>query len=62
MPKDEVAEVGSYSDSVLQNYCIASPDSSVVLFPLGLGALANDSLLANMELELYWWKAIDPTY
>ena len=61
LPKDEVAELGSYSDSVLQNYCIASPDSNVVLLPLGLGALANHAMaaMANMELEIFWWHSTD---
>jgi hypothetical protein len=46
----------------LQNYCIASPDSSVVLLPLGLGALANHAMAgtANMELEIFWWKSLHP--
>jgi hypothetical protein len=61
MPKDEVSELGSYSDSVLQNYCIASPDSSIVLFPLGLGALANHAITANIELEIFWWESLHPT-
>lgn len=62
LPKDEVAEVGTYSDSVLQNYCIASPDSGFVLFPLGLGSLANHAMeLANMELEIFWWESTHPT-
>jgi hypothetical protein len=62
LPKDEVAELGGHSDSVLQNYCIASPDSSVVLLPLGLGALANHAMAgtANMELEVFWWEFFHP--
>jgi hypothetical protein len=62
LPKDEVAELASYSDSVLQNYCIASPDSSVVFLPLGLGALANHAMAgtAKIELEIFWWKSLHP--
>jgi hypothetical protein len=63
LPKDEVAEVGTYSDSVLQNHCIASPDSGIVLFPLGLESLANHAMTdtANMELEIFCWKSTHPT-
>jgi hypothetical protein len=62
LPKDEVAELASYSDSVLQNYCIASSDSNIVLLPLGLGALANHAMAgtANVKLEIFWWESLHP--
>jgi hypothetical protein len=59
MPKDEVIQLGTNTDShiIIQNYCIASPDASIVLFPIGLGVIANHAppSMANMEIELYWW-------
>ena len=59
LPKDGVADIGIGRHDVIQNYCIASPDvSNIVFFPFGLGAMANhaESDKANMKLQWYWWN------
>lgn len=59
MPKEQVESMSLETDTVLQNYCIASPNvSSIVLFPFGLSGLANHARAgkANMEMEWHWWN------
>ena len=59
LPKDGVADIGNGTHDVIQNYCIASPDvTNIVFFPIGLGAIANHagSNKANMKLQWYWWN------
>jgi hypothetical protein len=41
LPKDNIEIIGENSNSVLQNYCIASPNSSYVFFPIGYSPLIN---------------------
>jgi SET domain len=57
--KQQVERMSRETDSIFQNYCIASPDvSSIVLFPFGLSGIANHARAekANMEMEWYWWS------
>jgi hypothetical protein len=59
MSKEQVEKTRLESDSVLQNYCIASSSvSSIVLFPFGLSGVANHARAghANMEMEWHWWS------
>ena len=59
LPKDGATDIGIGRHDVIQNYCIASPDvTNIVFFPFGLGAMANhaESDKANMKLEWYWWN------
>jgi SET domain len=59
MPKEQVERMSRETDSIFQNYCIASPDvSSIVLFPFGLSGIANHARAnkANMEMEWHWWS------
>jgi hypothetical protein len=59
MPKEQIEKISVETDTILQNYCIASPDvSSIVLFPFGLSGIANHARAekANMEMEWHWWS------
>ena len=59
LPKFDVANIGSDRRTIIQNYCIAHPDvAHVVLFPFGLGSMANHAvpMKANMKLEWHWWN------
>jgi hypothetical protein len=59
LPKEQVERMSLETDTVIQNYCIASADvSSIVLFPFGLSGIANHARtgLANMEMEWHWWS------
>ena len=59
LPKDGATDIGIGRHDVIQNYCIASPDvTNIVFFPFGLGAMANHagSDKANMKLQWYWWN------
>ena len=61
LPKDQVSNVGIEHKDIIQNYCIASPNvSNIVFFPFALGAMANHASAAkgtaNMKLEWYWWN------
>ena len=55
--KDRVID-SSKTASVLNNYCIASAHSSIVLFPFALGALINHGppQTAHVEVDWYWWN------
>ena len=57
LPKDRIESI-SNSNTVLMNYCIASPASSTVMFPFAWGAVANHAppQRANLEVELFWWN------
>lgn len=61
LPKDDVARMGEFSPSVIQNYCIASPNSSYVFFPIGYSPLINHGMngYENLEPELFWWEDSD---
>jgi hypothetical protein len=50
----------SVSDSVLKNYCFASPDSDVILFPLNYGPMINHNTSgeANVQIDWYDWSPI----
>jgi hypothetical protein len=59
MPKEQVERMSLETDSVIQNYCIASGSvSSIVLFPFGLSGVANHARIgqANMKMEWHWWS------
>jgi hypothetical protein len=59
LPREQIEKMSLETDSVIQNYCIASGSvSSIVLFPFGLSGVANHARagLANMEMEWYWWS------
>jgi hypothetical protein len=58
-PKEEVIQWSQ--DSLLINYCIAFPDSDMLLLPLGTAALLNHQMpeLANVEIE---WSTQDPAF
>jgi hypothetical protein len=59
LPKERVERMSLETDTVIQNYCIASADvSSIVLFPFGLSGMANHARAghANMEMEWHWWS------
>eukprot|EP00596_Hydrurales_sp_CCMP1899_P005397 CAMPEP_0119037000 /NCGR_PEP_ID=MMETSP1177-20130426/5079_1 /TAXON_ID=2985 /ORGANISM="Ochromonas sp, Strain CCMP1899" /LENGTH=431 /DNA_ID=CAMNT_0006997645 /DNA_START=90 /DNA_END=1385 /DNA_ORIENTATION=- len=59
LPKVDVEKIGKNSNSVLQNYCIASPNSSYVFFPIGYSPLINHGNNGNdnLEPELFWWDS-----
>jgi hypothetical protein len=62
MPREQVERMSLETDSVIQNYCIASGSvSSIVLFPFGLSGIANHARAgqANMEMEWHWWSEVE---
>jgi len=46
--------------SILQNFCIATEESEIVLLPIGASALANHALYPNMEMAWHQWKTDPP--
>ena len=70
LPKESVVAASRERHCVLQNYCIASPTvESTVLFPIGLGSMANHRKEeeANLQLQWHFWsgdeeskKKLDP--
>lgn len=59
IPKSELSEVGETTETIVQNYCIASSNvSSIALFPFGLSAVANHARpeKANMAMDWFWWN------
>ena len=62
LPKEGVMNIGNDGVTLVQNYCLASPDvANIAFFPFGLGAVANHAspAEANMVLEWHWWNAED---
>lgn len=42
--------------SVLQNFCIATDESEIVLLPIGTSMMANHALWPNMQMAWHLWK------
>ena len=60
LPKHKVLDFND--ESVLINFCIASPDSDVALMPIGLSAMANHGgKHTNMNLSWHFWPSEEPT-
>ena len=55
LPRTAVEEM--YYTSILQNYCIATEESEVVLLPISSSIIANHALNPNMEMDWFQWKS-----
>lgn len=57
LPRGDIEEM--QITSLVQNYCIASAESEIVLLPIGTSMMANHALAPNMEMAWHLWKADD---
>jgi hypothetical protein len=58
LPADEVERV--QDESLIQNYCFASPGSKVAMLPIGYAAMINDDAHPNVEMDWYTWPQVSP--